>query len=91
MPDMIDSRNWFADVPESRRRRFLASRRDGVLIHVDDQVLLNFASNDYLGLSHHEAVCMGAQGALAEGLGSGASRLVSGDHPMLHRLHCGKY
>jgi len=83
---MTDSRNWFADVTDSRRRRFLASRREGVLIHVDGQVLVNFASNDYLGLSSHEAVCMGAQGALADGLGSGASRLVSGDHPMLHRL-----
>ncbi len=86
MPDMTDARNWFADVSDSRRRRFLASRREGVLIHVDGQVLVNFASNDYLGLSNHEAVCMGAQGALADGVGSGASRLVSGDHPMLHRL-----
>ena len=83
---MVDARNWFADVAENRRRRFLASKRDGVLIHVDNQVLVNFASNDYLGLSHHEAVCMGAQGAFVDGVGSGASRLISGDHPMLHRL-----
>lgn len=83
---MVDARNWFADVAENRRRRFLASKRDGVLIHVDNQLLVNFASNDYLGLSHHEAVCMGAQGACVDGVGSGASRLVSGDHPILHRL-----
>ena len=83
---MTDARNWFADVAENRHRRFLASRREGVWIHIDDQRLINFASNDYLGLSHHEAVRMGAQGACADGIGSGASRLVSGDHPMIHRL-----
>jgi len=86
MPDMTDARNWFADVAENRRRRLLASRREGVMIHVDDQRLINFASNDYLGLSHHAAVCMGAQGACTDAVGSGASRLVSGDHPMIHRL-----
>jgi len=48
--------------------------------------LINFASNDYLGLSSHPAVCMAAQGACATSVGSGASRLVSGDDPMLHRL-----
>jgi len=86
MTNMVDSRNWFAPVPASRRRQFLASRRDGVYIHVDAQRLINFASNDYLGLSCHPAVCMGAQGASATSVGSGASRLVCGDDPMLHRL-----
>ncbi len=86
MPDMPDSRNWFAPPPAHRLRRFVASRRDGPFIHLGDRKLINFASNDYLGLSFHPAVCMGAQGALAESVGSGASRLVSGDDPMLHRL-----
>jgi len=86
MPDMGNTRNWFADMPENRRRRFLASRRDGVMIHVNGRDLVNFASNDYLGLSSHPAVCMAAQGVCAHAVGSGASRLVSGDDPMLHRL-----
>ncbi|GAV21027.1 8-amino-7-oxononanoate synthase [Mariprofundus micogutta] len=83
---MSDSRNWFAPTPAHRRRRFVISRRDGLYIHVNGKKLLNFASNDYLGLSFHPAVCMGAKGALSESVGSGASRLVSGDDPMLHRL-----
>jgi len=86
MPVMPDSRNWFNPVPEHRRRRLSASRRDGIHIDVDGRRLINFASNDYLGLSFDDAVCMGARGALNESVGSGASRLVSGDDPMLHRL-----
>jgi len=83
---MVDSRNWFASVPASRRRHLIASRRDGVGIDVDGQHLINFASNDYLGLSNHPALSDAAQSALANGVGSGASRLVSGDDPALHRL-----
>jgi len=86
MPDMADSRNWFADIPDFRLRRFTASRRFGAHIEVGGCRLVNFASNDYLGLSFHPAVCMGASGALHDAVGSGASRLVSGDDPMLHRL-----
>jgi len=83
---MVDSRNWFAEIPETRRRRFLASQRDGVRITVNGSDLINFASNDYLGLSCHPTVCMAAQSSCAEAVGSGASRLVCGDDPVLHRL-----
>lgn len=86
MPVMPDSRNWFDTVPEHRHRSLSASRRDGIHIDVDGRRLINFASNDYLGLSFDAAVCMGASGAFSESVGSGASRLVSGDDPMLHRL-----
>ena len=45
--------------------------------------LLDLASNDYLGLSHHPAVVAAAQAAAArEGVGSGASRLVCGSRPV---------
>ncbi len=49
--------------------------------------MLNFASNDYLGLATHPAVMQAACDAIAEyGLGSGASRLISGDDPLIHQL-----
>jgi len=86
MPDMVDSRNWFAEVPETRRRRFLASQRDGSGIEIHGQAFINFSGNDYLGLSCHPAVCQAAQTACSLAVGSGASRLVSGDDPLLHRL-----
>ena len=84
---MTDSRNWFEPLPVTRRRKLLASSRMGLGVTVNGQRLLNFASNDYLGLSTHPQVCRAAQAAIDErGLGSGASRLVSGDDPLLHTL-----
>jgi len=45
--------------------------------------LLDLASNDYLGLSHHPAVLAAASDELAaSGLGAGASRLVTGTRPV---------
>ncbi len=83
---MVDSRNWFAPIPASRRRQFSAGQRDGVFITINGQRLINFASNDYLALSCHPKLRDAAQSACAHGVGSGASRLISGDDPALHRL-----
>lgn len=44
--------------------------------------LLNFAGNDYLGLAHDQRVIAALNEAARQfGVGSGASRLVSGTHP----------
>ncbi|WP_120501441.1 8-amino-7-oxononanoate synthase [Roseovarius sp. EL26] len=58
---------------EVRHRRRRLSPRQG----------LDFASNDYLGLTGSQAMNMAAQKALARGvpLGSGGSRLLRGNHP----------
>jgi 8-amino-7-oxononanoate synthase len=46
------------------------------------QRLMNFASNDYLGLSHHTELITRAQTyASRYGAGSTASRLITGNHP----------
>jgi 8-amino-7-oxononanoate synthase len=62
--------------------RYAASRarRDG-------RELVSFCCNDYLALSHHPAVIAAAQGATRRyGVGSGASRLVTGNHPLYEEL-----
>jgi 8-amino-7-oxononanoate synthase len=52
---------------------------DGVLLESQNQRFLNFASNDYLGLSQHTAVREAAIQAIDNfGLGATASRLLTG-------------
>jgi len=52
-----------------------------------DKTLLSFSCNDYLGLAHHPAVIQAAQAAAAEyGASAGASRLVTGNHPLFATL-----
>lgn len=84
---MSDSRNWFKSIPAERKRRLTASQRIGILIQRHGCQLVNFASNDYLGLSTHPDLCHTSIAEIEKhGVGSGASRLISGDDPLLHRL-----
>jgi len=59
----------------------------GVLVSRDGRELVNFASNDYLGLSRHPRVVEAmADGARRYGAGAGASRLVCGSMRAHHAL-----
>ena len=56
---------------------------DVVRIKRDGRELISFSGNGYLALSHNEVVKQAANKALAEyGMGAGASRLVTGEHPL---------
>jgi 8-amino-7-oxononanoate synthase len=69
-----------------RRRQVMQSAQQSV-IKVDGQHLLNFSSNDYLGLANHPAVITNFKAAADEfGVGSGASHLVNGHSYHHHQL-----
>lgn len=70
-----------------RRTLVETTRLDGMWLERRGKRLLSFACNDYLGLSHHPAVkAAAAEAALTYGAGAGASRLITGDHPLLGAL-----
>lgn len=62
-------------------------RTDGRFVEINGKKLLNFCSNNYLGLANHPKVVAAAKQALEEfGAGSGASRLVSGNFKLHEQL-----
>jgi len=71
-----------------RRRSLSDSARTGpVWIERDGRRLLSFSCNDYLNLSQHPAVREAAIAAIRDyGAGAGASRLVTGNHPLYRAL-----
>ncbi|WP_396097124.1 MULTISPECIES: aminotransferase class I/II-fold pyridoxal phosphate-dependent enzyme [unclassified Cyanobium] len=83
-------RRQLAAIPPQRRRGLrsfapaaTAATLDLATPHSRSAPLLDLASNDYLGLSRHPEVVSAAQAAAAsQGLGAGASRLVSGSRPV---------
>jgi 8-amino-7-oxononanoate synthase len=72
---------------EHLRRALVTSARRDVIIERDGRRLVSFSCNDYLGLAHHPVVKDAACDAIAQyGVGAGASRLVTGNHPLYEAL-----
>ncbi|HEY4981614.1 MAG TPA: 8-amino-7-oxononanoate synthase [Pseudolabrys sp.] len=62
-------------------------REDGIWVERDGRRLLSFSCNDYLNLTQHPAIKQAAIAAIERyGAGSGASRLVTGNHPLFAEL-----
>jgi 8-amino-7-oxononanoate synthase len=78
-----------AELERANLRRTLVdtTRLDGIWAERNGRRLLSFSCNDYLNLSQHPAIKAAAIGALQDyGVGSGASRLVTGNHPLHAQL-----
>jgi 8-amino-7-oxononanoate synthase len=70
------------------RRGLVETERHGdcIVMH-GGRRLVSFSCNDYLGLSQHPSVKAAASAAIATfGTGAGASRLVTGNHPLFAEL-----
>src|SRR5579864_4540348 len=62
-------------------------REDGIWVEREGKRLLSFSCNDYLNLTQHPAIKQAAIAAIEQyGAGSGASRLVTGNHPLYAQL-----
>ena len=77
---------------ELRRRHLYRTlnetiREDGIWVERNGRQLLSFSCNDYLNLTQHPVIKQAAIAAIEEyGAGSGASRLVTGNHPLYAKL-----
>jgi 8-amino-7-oxononanoate synthase len=71
------------DTAQTRRRVTETSRDGTVTVVRDGRRLVSFCCNDYLNLTRHPVVQRAAQAAIEQfGTGAGASRLVTGSHPL---------
>ena len=69
------------------RRTPVVTARDGIFAERGGRRLLSFSCNDYLNLSRHPAIIKAAvEAAQRYGVGAGASRLVTGNHPLYDEL-----
>ncbi|MFP6751301.1 MAG: 8-amino-7-oxononanoate synthase [Pirellulaceae bacterium] len=91
----MDPLSWIDDqlqsLEQQQLRRHLATRtgpQDAHQILLDDQVLVNFASNDYLGFAAELAELSADPDWLVDGRGSGASPLVTGRAELHEQLEC---
>ena len=70
-----------------RRALVTSARHDGVMVERGGRQFISFSCNDYLGLSDHPALAEAAREAIERfGVGAGASRLVTGNHPLYDEL-----
>ncbi len=75
------------DAHNLRRAIVETVSEDGLVVMRVGRRLLNFCSNDYLNLSRHPGVKAAAAAAAEQyGAGAGASRLVTGNHPLYSQL-----
>ena len=75
------------EIAHQKRTLVDTAREDGLWVTRGGRRLLSFSCNDYLNLSHHPKVKAAAIAAIERhGAGAGASRLITGNHPLFAEL-----
>ncbi|MCK5356318.1 MAG: 8-amino-7-oxononanoate synthase [Methyloprofundus sp.] len=88
----LKQNNLCVQLDELKRADLYRSRRviesgQGIYLHVDGRKVLNFCSNDYLGLANHpDVIASFKQAADKYGVGSGSAHLVCGHGREHHAL-----
>jgi 8-amino-7-oxononanoate synthase len=85
----VDLDGRLAELERAGLRRVMrgVERGAGGEVRVEGRTVIDFSSNDYLGLAADPRIGQAAARALAEtGTGAGAARLISGNHPLHERL-----
>lgn len=89
---MVKKKKLLATLDELKQANLYRSRRvidsaQGIYLQVDGRELLNFCSNDYLGLANHPEVIAAFKQAVDKyGVGSGSAHLVCGHGREHHAL-----
>ena len=81
--------NKLAALDAHGQRRTLSdtARTDTIWVERDGRRMLSFSCNDYLNFSTHPDIKQAAIAAIEKyGIGAGASRLVTGNHPLFAEL-----
>jgi 8-amino-7-oxononanoate synthase len=86
----LDAFAWdkLAALDQQRLRRApVVTERQGIYAERNGRHLLSFSCNDYLNLTQHPALIAAAiEATKRHGVGAGASRLVTGNHPLYAEL-----
>lgn len=87
LDDILQQKLRLLEAKQQKRVLHETGHGSGVRVKRGKKELISFSSNDYLGLSQHPKVVAAAAEALKTyGVGAGASRLVSGNHPLYAEL-----
>lgn len=87
LDDFAQSKLAGLEAEHLRRSPLDTAREDGIAVTRNGRRLLSFSCNDYLNLTHHPRVKAAAVAAVeTHGAGAGASRLVTGNHPLYAQL-----
>ncbi len=69
------------------RFRHVVETPQSIFLHIDGKEVLNFCSNDYLGLANHPKIINAFRQAAEEyGVGSGSAHLICGHNKAHHQL-----